>query len=105
SQDASSVPDPNVVTDVDVAFVDPLLTDRTLDLDHPVIEVDHHHAVGDDALASDRDALERGDRALLTEHALGADDQLALVDADLAGVSNPRPAPQADPRIPADLGM
>ena len=39
----------------DVALVDPCSADRALDLDHAVVEVDHHHAVGDDALASDRD--------------------------------------------------
>ena len=36
-----------------------------LDLDDAVVEVDQHHAVGDDALAPDRDVLEGGDRALL----------------------------------------
>ena len=77
------------MADVDVALVDPLLADRPFDLDHPVIEVDHHHPVGDDALAADRDVLERRDRALLAEHGLGADRQLTLVDADLAAVTDP----------------
>src|SRR5262249_22041049 len=89
AQDAGAVPDPDVVTDVDVTLVDPLLADRSFDLDHAVVEVDHHHAFGDDALAPDRDVLEGRDRALLAEHALGADDQLSLVDADLAAVPDP----------------
>ena len=73
AQDARAVADPAVVADAHVALVDPLLADRALDLDHAVVEVDEHHAVGDDALAPDRDVLEGRDRALLAEHGLGAD--------------------------------
>ena len=65
AQDAGAVADPAVVADVHVALVDPLQPDRALDLDDAVVEVDQHHAVGDDALAPDRDVLEGGDRALL----------------------------------------
>src|SRR3712207_7517836 len=53
---------PHVVPDADVALVDALLADRTLDFDHAVVEVDEHHAVGHDALAADRDVLEARDR-------------------------------------------
>ena len=73
AQDARAVADPAVVADADVALVDPLQADRPLDLDDAVVEVDQHHAVGDDALAADRHVLEGGDRALLAEHGLGAD--------------------------------
>ncbi len=73
AQDARAVADPAVVADPDVALVDPLQADRALDLDDAVVEVDHHHAVGDDALAPDLDVLERRDRALLPQHGLGAD--------------------------------
>ena len=78
----------------------PCSADRALDLDDAVVEVDQHHAVGDDALAPDRDVLEGGDRALLAEHGLRADLDLALVDADLRAVADPRPAaePQHAPR-------
>ena len=65
AQDAGAVADPHVVPDVDVALVDALLADRALDLGDAVVEVDQHHAVGDDALAADRDVLEGRDRALL----------------------------------------
>ena len=60
-----------------------------LDLDDAVVEVDQHHAVGDDALAADRDVLEGGDRALLAHHGLGADLDDALVRADLGPVADP----------------
>ena len=83
-----------VVADADVALVDPLEADRPLDLDDAVVEVDEHHPVGDDALAADRHVLVGGDRALLADHGLGADPHLALVDADLAAVAEPRPAPR-----------
>ncbi len=96
AQQARAVADPHVVADVDVALVDPLLADRSLDLDHPVVEVDHHHAVGDDALAPDRDVLVGRDRALLAHHGLGTERELALVDADLAAVADPRPPPEGD---------
>ena len=69
-----------------------------LDVDDAVVEVDEHHAVGDDALAADRDVLEGGDRALLPEHRLRADPHLALVRADLAAVADPRPAPEVHRR-------
>ena len=96
AQDARAVADPDVVADAHVALVDPLLADRPLDLGDAVVEVDQHHAVGDDALAPDRDVLVGGDRALLADHGLRADAHLALVHADLAAVADPRPA--ADPR-------
>ena len=73
AQDAGAVADPAVVADADVALVDPLQPDRPLGLDDPVVEVDEHHPVGDDALAADRDVLEGGDRALLAHHRLRAD--------------------------------
>src|SRR5262249_21299445 len=60
-------------------------------------------SVGDDALAPDRDVLEGGDRALLPEHGLGPDPYLALVRADLRPVADPRPAPEVDDRVLADL--
>jgi len=68
-----------------------------------VVEVDEHGAVGDDALAADRDVLVGGDGALLAEHGLGADLEDAFVDADLAAVAEPRPAAEADDRVLADL--
>ena len=73
AQEAGAVADPDVVADAHVALVDALLADRALDLDDAVVEVDQHHAVGDDALAADRDVLEGGDRALLAHHGLRAD--------------------------------
>ena len=96
AQDARAVADPAVVPDADVALVDPLEPDRALHLDDAVVEVDQHHAVGDDALAPDRDALEGGDRALLAEHRLRPDRRLALVHAQLRAVADPAPA--AEPR-------
>ena len=65
AQDAGAVADPDVVAHAHVALVDALEPDRAVHLDHPVVEVDQHHAVGDHALAPDRHVLERGDRALL----------------------------------------
>src|SRR5690348_5429731 len=64
AQDAGAVADPDVVAHAHVGLVDPLDADRAVDLNHPVVEVDQHHAVGDHALAPDRDMLVRGDRAL-----------------------------------------
>src|SRR5207237_1098845 len=103
SQDAGPVADPHVVADRDVALVDPLLPDRPFDLDHAVVEVDHHDPVGDDALAPDRDALIGGDRALLPEHGLRADRHLALVRPDLAAMAQPRPPAERDGCGLADL--
>src|SRR4051812_4918982 len=103
AQDAGPVAHPHVVADVDVALVDPLFADRALDLDDAVIEVDEHHAVGDDALAPDRHVLERADGALLPDHRLGTDDDLALVRADLRAVADPGPAAEHDARPLADL--
>jgi len=91
------------VPDAHVALVDPLQPDRALDLDDAVVEVDEHHAVGDDALAPDRDVLEGRDRALLTEHGLGPDPDLALVHADLRAVPDPGPASEDEPRPGLDL--
>ena len=73
AQDAGAVADPDVVPDAHVALVDALLADRPLDLDDAVVEVDHHHPVGDDALAPDRHALVGRDRAFLADDGLGAD--------------------------------
>ena len=103
AQDAGAVADPAVVADVDVALVDALHPDRALDLDDAVVEVDQHHAVGDDALAADRDVLEGGDRALLAHHGLRPDLDLALVGADLRAVADPAPAAELDVRALADL--
>src|SRR5687767_15397006 len=105
AQDARAVADPAVVADVDVALVDALQADRPLLLDYAVVEVDQHHAVGDDALAADRDVLEGGDRALLAHHGLGADRDLALVGADLAAVADPGPAAEPHHRVGADLEL
>jgi 1,4-alpha-glucan branching enzyme len=105
AKDAGAVADPDVVTDLDVARVDALVPDRPLHLDHPMVEVDHHHAVGDDALAPDRYALVAADRALLPEHGLGADRDDALVRADLAAMPEPRPAPHLDNRVATDLEL
>src|SRR6185312_16576888 len=58
AQNAGPIADPDVVADADVALVDPLQADRALDLGHAVIEVDQHHTVGEDALATDRHVLE-----------------------------------------------
>ena len=91
------------MADAHVALVDALLAHGPLDLHDAVVEVDEHHAVGDDALAPDRHVLERRDRALLAEHALGADVHLALVHAHLRVVPDPRPAPQVQLRVLADL--
>src|SRR3954447_7898922 len=102
-QDAGAVADPAVVAAVHVALVDALQADRAVLLDDPVVEVDQHHAIGDDALAPDRDVLEGRDRALLPEHRLRADRDLALVRADLRPVADPRPAPEMDLRPFADL--
>ncbi len=99
AQDARAVADPDVVPDAHVALVDALQADRALDLGHAVVEVDQHHAVGEDALAPDRDVLVGGDRALLADHRLRADRDLALVHADLAAVPDPRPAADAQRRV------
>jgi hypothetical protein len=93
------------VADLDVALVDALEPHRPLDLDDAVVEVDQHHAVGDDALAADDDVLERGDRALLAEHGLGADLRDPLVDAQLAAVADPAPAAEPQLRVAADLEL
>src|SRR5437763_684535 len=98
AQEARAVADPHVVADAHVALVDALHADRALDLDDAVVEVDQHHAVGDDALTADRDVLEGGDRALLTEHGLRADVDLALVGANLGAVADPRPTAEMDLR-------
>src|SRR4051794_2532459 len=103
AQHAGAVAHPDVVADAHVALVDALLADGALDLDDAVVEVDEHHAVGDDALAPDRHVLEGGDRALLPEHGLRADAHLALVRADLRAVADPRPAAQVEPGVLADL--
>jgi len=86
-----------------LALVDPLQPDRALDLDHAVVEVDEHDAVGEDALAPDGHVLEGRDRALLPEHGLGPDAHLALVHADLGVVPDPRPASQHQARAGLDL--
>src|SRR5215216_1798937 len=96
AQDAGSVADPHVVAHAHVALVDALEPDRPVHLDHSVVEVDQHHAVGDHALATDRDVLVRGDRALLPDHGLRADRDRALVAADLAAMPHPGPAPQLE---------
>src|SRR5262249_31215441 len=44
-------------------------------------------------------------RALLPEHGLGADLALALVHADLRAVADPRPAPEPQHRLAADLEL
>src|SRR4051794_27276764 len=105
AQDAGAVAHPHVVADVDVALVDALLADGPLDLDDAVVEVDEHHAIGDDALATDRHVLERADGALLADHRLRADDDLALVRPDLGAVADPRPAPEDDAGVRADLEL
>ena len=78
----------------------PCSADRALDLHDAMVEVDQHHAVGDDALAADRDVLEGGDRALLAHHGLRPDLDLALVGADLRAVADPRPAAELRPARP-----
>src|SRR5215211_193655 len=103
AQYARAVADPHVVSDLDVALVYALEPDRTVRLDHSVVEVDQHHAVGDHALATDRDPPVGGDRALLAEHGLGADRHDALVAAELAAVADPRPAAELERRALADL--
>src|SRR5262249_49190531 len=103
AQHAGAVADPDVVPDLDVALVDALQADRTLDLGDAVVEVDQPQAGGEDALAADRDVLEGGDRALLAHHGLGPDRDLALVHADLAAVSDPRPAADPERRVFSDL--
>src|SRR5439155_8477408 len=103
AQDARAVADPDAVAHANVALVDALEPDAPVDLHHPVIEVDQHHAVGDHALAPDRHVLVRGDRALLAEHGLRADRDDALVAADLRSVAEPRPAAELDPPSLADL--
>src|SRR5205814_3361290 len=103
AQERRAVADPHVVADAHVALVDALQADRPVDLDDAVIEVDQHHAIGDDALAADRDVLVAGDRALLPDHGLGADADLALVRADLRAVADPRPAAQVELGVLADL--
>src|SRR3954447_13028197 len=100
AQERGAVADPDVVADAHVALVDALQADGAVDLDDAVVEVDQHHAVGDDALAADRHVLEGRDRALLADHRLGADRDLALVDADLAAVADPRPAAEAQDGAP-----
>src|SRR5580704_1128407 len=105
AQDAGAVADPDVVSDGHVALVDALCADRPLDLGDAVVEVDQHHAVGDDALAPERHVLEGRDRALLAHHRLRADADFALVDADLAAMPDPRPAADAQRRITADLEL
>ena len=91
------MPDPHV------ALVNPLLANRALDIDHAVIEVDQHHAVGHDALASYRNMLVGGDRAFLAEDRLGTHRHPTLVGADLASLSQPRPASQRHDRVAANL--
>src|ERR671911_66625 len=103
AEDAGAVADPDVVAHAHVALVDPLEPYRAIHLDHAVVEVDQHHAVGDHALAADRHVLVRRDRALLAEHGLGADRDRALVAADLAPVPHPRPAAKLECRALADL--
>ena len=100
-----AVADPDVVRDAHVALVDPLHADRALHLGDAVVEVDQHHAVGDDALAPDRDVLEGRDRALLADHGLGSDLHLALVHAQLAAVPDPCPAPDPQRRVAPDLEL
>src|SRR4051794_23651649 len=95
-EDAGAVADPHVVPHAHVALVDALQPDRPVHLDHPVVEVDHHHPVGDHALAPDRDVLVRRDRALLPHHGLRPDRDRALVAADLASVPHPRPPAQLE---------
>ena len=104
-QDARSVADPDVGAHVHVALVDALLADRPLDLDHAVVEVDEHRAVGDHALLADPHVLVGGDRALLAEHGLVADDDLALVAADLGAVADPHEAAEPHPAALADLDL
>ena len=76
-----------------------------LDLDHAVVEVDEHRAVGDHALLADPHALVGRDRAVLSEHGLGADLDDSLVTADLRAVADPAEAPEADPPALADLQL
>ena len=94
---------PHVVAHLHVALVDALLADGALHLDHAVVEVDEHAAVGEDALAPDRDVLVGGDRALLPEDALGADAHLPLVHSDIGPVADPRPAAEHQAGVPPDL--
>ena len=94
AEDLRAVADPDVAAHPHVALVDPLHADRALDLGDVVVEVDQHHAVGEDALLPDRDVLVGGDRALLPDHGLVADRHLALVAADLRAVPDPDPAPE-----------
>ncbi|MFA9270923.1 MAG: hypothetical protein ACEQSX_09205, partial [Baekduiaceae bacterium] len=91
------------MADPHVALVDPLRADRTLDLGDPVVEVDEHHAVGDDALTADRHMLVHAPHAVLADDRLCADPQLALVHADLAARPQPRPPAEDDLRARADL--
>src|ERR671917_503811 len=72
------------------------MANGAVDLDGGVVEVDEHDAVGDHALAPDRDVLVGGDRALLSEHGLGADRDDPLVTAQLRPMPEPRPAPELD---------
>src|SRR5829696_5994626 len=53
AEDAGAVADPDVVAHAHVALVDPLEPYRAVHLDHAVVEVDQHHAVGYHALAAD----------------------------------------------------
>src|SRR5207302_8719539 len=105
AQDLRAVADPDVVAHAHVALVDALDADRPLDLAHVVVEVDQHHAIGDDALPADRHALVGGDRALLAEHGLVAAPHLAFVAADLRPVPDPHPAAEAHARPPSDLEL
>jgi CheY-like chemotaxis protein len=53
---------------------------HALDLDDAVVEVDQHHAVGDDALAADRDVLEAPRPASGLELASGGGYDVAVID-------------------------
>jgi hypothetical protein len=70
-----------------------------------VIEVDEHGPVGDHALLADADMAVGGDRALLPDHGLLADDHLALVAADLAAVAHPDEAAEPQLRPAGDLDL
>ena len=88
TRSADSVPSPGRSRGAG-SGVDQWPPEGALELDSAVVEVDQHHTVGDQALPPDRDALKGRDRALLSEHRLGTNHHLALVDTDLGVVADP----------------